>query len=424
MFNINFKKLLINCFCLILFSGLIIFLNHCSKESTPISPNQGSNNLWIQDLDYLSQELPKRHINLYFKVSSDEFDQKVKQLRENISTMIDYEIIVEMMKIVAMVGDAHTRIDPRPAGKFHYLPLGMYWLAEGLYVISALQEYESLLGKRIISIADLNIEDVHSQLSSIISHENDSWLINQSPNYMICPEILAGLGIIDSIGTVCFTFDGLGDVNIKAVSQIDYNNMIYLFQKLNCPSPFDMQRYKDNYWYHYFDDLNIIYIQYNRCAEMATKSFQSFTTELFNFVDSHEVNKFIIDLSLNGGGNSSIAQPLIDGVKRRSHINQQGHLFVIIGRATFSSAVLNAVQLKNETNALFIGGPTGGKPNSYGEVKSFTLPNSKIIVSYSTKYFSPSFEDTPSLYPDINVETSLSDIVSCKDPIFDAIFNY
>lgn len=424
MLNINFKKLFINHFCPIILSVLLISLNHCSRESTPISPDQDSNNLWIQDLDYLSQELPERHINLYFKVSSDEFNKKVEQLRENISTMKDHEIIVEMMKIVAMVGDAHTRIDPRPAGKFHYLPLGMYWLVEGLYVISALPEYENLLGKRIISIGNLNIEDVYSQLSSVISHENDSWLINQSPNYMICPEILAGLGIIDSIGTVCLTFDDLGDVNLEAVSQIDLNSMIYLFQKLNCPSPFDTQKFMDNYWYHYFDDSNTIYVQYNKCAEMETPSFQSFTTELFNFVDSHEVDKFIIDLSLNGGGNSSVAQPLIDGIKHRSYINQQGHLFVIIGRATFSSAVLNAVQLKNETNALFVGEPTGGKPNSYGEVKSFTLPNSKIIVSYSTKYFSPYSEDTPSLYPDINVEISFSDIVSCQDPIFDTIFNY
>jgi hypothetical protein len=129
-------------------------------------------------------------------------------------------------------------------------------------------------------------------------------------------------------------------------------------------------------------------------------------------------------MRLNGGGNSLIAEPLIEGIKQRPAINSKGHLFVVIGGKTFSSAILNALKFKNETEAIFVGEPTGGKPNHFGEIKLFVLPRSWIVVSYSTKYFKHSPEDTPSLYPDIDVGVSFSDFMECRDPVYEAITAY
>ena len=53
---------------------------------------------------------------------------------------------------------------------------------------------------------------------------------------------------------------------------------------------------------------------------------------------------------------------------------------------------------QNDTEAIFIGEPTGGRPNHFGEVKSFNLPNSGLSVRYSTKYFR-FWMTTQSLYP-------------------------
>ncbi len=62
----------------------------------------------------------------------------------------------------------------------------------------------------------------------------------------------------------------------------------------------------------------------------------------------------------------------------RGGIDQRGKIFVVIGRRTFSSGLLNAHDLAARTRAILIGEPTGGKPNSYGEVESFTLPRSGL----------------------------------------------
>lgn len=114
-------------------------------------------------------------------------------------------------------------------------------------------------------------------------------------------------------------------------------------------------------------------------------------------------------------------QPLLSALAESPKINKKGHLFVVVGRSTFSSAILNALTLKNETEAIFVGEPTGGRPNHFGEVRSFNLPNSGLTVRYSTKYFRYSDDDSESLFPDILVEPSFSDFVSNTDSVLQAI---
>ncbi len=97
---------------------------------------------------------------------------------------------------------------------------------------------------------------------------------------------------------------------------------------------------------------------------------------------------------------------------------------MIVGRKTFSSAILNSLDFKNYTKAIFVGEPTGGRPNHYGEVKSFSLPNSGLKVRYSTKYFTHSKTDDNSFYPDHEITTRFEDYKNGIDPVVDWILRY
>ncbi len=153
------------------------------------------------------------------------------------------------------------------------------------------------------------------------------------------------------------------------------------------------------------------------------KSFRTFSREVLAFADAHPVERFIVDLRQNDGGNSDVALPLISGIKQRSALNRSGGLFVVVGRGTFASAVLNALQFKSETKAVFVGEPTGSKPSHYGEFQEFTLPNSRLQVGYSTKYLA-SKEDTDSFLPDVPVALSSADYAAGRDPALEAILAY
>jgi C-terminal processing protease CtpA/Prc len=99
-------------------------------------------------------------------------------------------------------------------------------------------------------------------------------------------------------------------------------------------------------------------------------------------------------------------------------------VFAIIGKKTGSSAILNSMQLKRELGAIFIGKPTGGKPNHYGDVKYFGLPNSEISIQYSTKYFKVSEKNQLSIIPDIRVKDVSKDYFAGKDPVMKTILSY
>ena len=93
--------------------------------------------------------------------------------------------------------------------------------------------------------------------------------------------------------------------------------------------------------------------------------------------------------------------------------NKKENLKVIIGRETFSSALLNAYTFKNSTNAKIIGEPSGGKPNCYGEILRITLPNSKLVITYSTRFYKLIEDDlVMALYPEEIFLESIEDYIN------------
>jgi hypothetical protein len=94
---------------------------------------------------------------------------------------------------------------------------------------------------------------------------------------------------------------------------------------------------------------------------------------------------------------------------------------VVVGRKTFSSAIINTMDFLTNSDALSVGEETGGKPNHFGEVKRFVLPESKLVVNYSTKYFTLVEKDTPSILPDLPAPISFEQYMRGTDPALQAI---
>lgn len=128
----------------------------------------------------------------------------------------------------------------------------------------------------------------------------------------------------------------------------------------------------------------------------------------------------MVDLRQNRGGNSTILDPFINTLKKSS-FNQEGRLYVIIGKDTYSSGILNAIRLRKETAACFVGEPTGGQPNHYGEVRTFQLPNSKKTIRYSTRYFHWLNQEIDTLVPDVEIKESFAAYRRGTDPVLEWI---
>lgn len=79
------------------------------------------------------------------------------------------------------------------------------------------------------------------------------------------------------------------------------------------------------------------------------------------------------------------------------------------------------MDFKHLTDAVVIGEETAGKPNHFGEVRSFQLPGSKLTVAYSTKYFQRTDEDVSTITPDVKIEMSFADFTKGVDPVYEWI---
>ena len=76
--------------------------------------------------------------------------------------------------------------------------------------------------------------------------------------------------------------------------------------------------------------------------------------------------------------------------------------------------------MKSEEVTL-VGEESSGKPNHFGEVKRFVLPESRLIVSYSTKYFNLLDEDPPAIVPDLITPLGFDQYMKGIDPALEAV---
>ncbi len=419
--NSSIKQIIIKTYLIVL-TAITLVIVSCKSDSNPVTPE----NLWDKDLDYLAEELPKRHINLFANTNADSFYNKINILKDKSPELNDSQMFFSIMKIVASVGDAHTSVYPKNYSSFHFFPFQGYWFKEGFYITTVASEYQQTLGKKLIKINNHPVEEIFDLVAPLIPHENNQQLKNISPQYFDFADALSFLKVIEKIDEADFSFEGIGDITIKSYpyQSLTGLNFVELLSTNNVDVPYYLQNPSTYYWYTYIDENKLLYFQYNLCRESDDKPFQTFVDELFSFVDNNSIEKLVIDLRNNPGGNSSILRPFINGIKAREGINVNGKLFVIIGRKTFSSAMLNTLEMKNETNALFYGEPTGGKPNHFGEQKNLDLPYHAITITYSTKYFNYSSEDTPTFMPDVLVELSFDNYINGVDPVLDRIIEY
>jgi C-terminal processing protease CtpA/Prc len=187
--------------------------------------------------------------------------------------------------------------------------------------------------------------------------------------------------------------------------------------------PLYRQRSAENYWLQYLEGSQALYVHYRQAQEMSTESFAAFTSRVVSILDAEPVRTLVIDVRNNTGGNSAILEPLLVALERRPSFSSGDGLYTIIGRATFSSGLMNAFDLKRRTRAILVGEPTGGKPNHYGQVSSLTLAYSRLRVSYSTRFFRLLQDsDPPSLEPDERVELTSEDYVRGRDPVLETVF--
>jgi hypothetical protein len=396
-----------------------------SSQATGVATPTARDERWRQDLQYLARELVARHPNAFFSTTKDTFDKAVADLDARIPTLRDDQVITGFARLVALLGDGHTVLPVLQKGtNFKVFPLAVAWFPDGLYVVAAPQSHRDALGKRVLKIGQMTPEQALAAVTPLVSHENNQWLLAQSPGYLVTAEVLHDTGVEPDAQRAQFLLESGGSQSVLELSAVEPSNVGQLVSTPLDALPLYRRQPAKDYWFEYLPEQKTAYVQYNKAADDPTLPFATFAAQVFAYIDSHPTTRFVLDLRNNGGGNSQVIQPLISGLAARPGLSAKGHLFVIVSRNTFSSGLLAATDLRKVASPLIFGEPTGGKPNSYGEVLTFSLPNSGLTVTYSKKYFKTQEQDTSSLLPDVTITVSAADFFAGRDPVLDAALAY
>ena len=391
-----------------LFVSLFLLTRGFSLE-VGLTPEQ-----WKEDLEYLARQLPKRHKNLFHTISKEQFERKVADLSKRFPDMTELEIRIGLAEIVSSVGDIHTYTEVSSTGG-PIVPIYHQKFGKDIYAVTATEEYSSVMGARLVGIGTHSIEEVVDRIRPILRLETEQMLFVDLPGWISSVDFLRIKGLWGSGESAIFRYERNGEefpVEIKPFSGMP-----------NFISSKKVPMYRANaqtaYWFRFLEDGRVLYIQYNSCDNMESLSFEQFTRQVTDAANLHPINKVIIDLRHNRGGNSEVINPLLKALQRDPF--RQARLYAITSPKTMSAGTRAACRLKTKLNAVVVGEPSAQKLTGYQDSRTFKLPNSGITVFYSTKFFNYDCGEGDLLIPDSLIPMTADDYIAGRDPVLERI---
>lgn len=399
---------------------------------------------WREDLRLLAARFPEVHANAFHTISEAGFQAAITALDTRIPELEEHEIVVELMRIGAMIGDGHTHLRIRYDDELivRRYPIALMWLEDGIYVTAAEASSAGSIGGRVVRIDDTDIDEAWNRVRELVHRDNEMGVRLQTPLFMQTPEVLDALGIVHDMERATFTVEVDGSEQTIVVAPVrgmalpletvrsgtyEGIRMVTVFD--DAPTPLWLSNPDAAHWHRFLPENGTLYVQSNRIRENGpNESMGQFYERVFAAADTLPVERLVIDLRMNGGGNNFNNLPVVLDLVRHPDLDQQGRLFVIIGRRTFSAAGHFTTHLERLTNAIFVGEPMGASPNHYGDTRPIRLPNSGLVMEASTVYWQNSlpsrFEQRPWTAPDIGAPMTIDDLAAGRDPAMEVILTY
>ncbi|HUR67262.1 MAG TPA: tetratricopeptide repeat protein [Chitinophagaceae bacterium] len=394
---------------------------------------------WQNDLRFLQQTVHKDYSFLFKKITATEFDAEVEKLYKAMPGMSDNQRIAGLARVVSLFKYGHTNIGWRQMPfKYHVAPVNFYWFSDGLYAEGAHKDHAAIVGAKLVKVEGMLVKDVLEAIKPLVPAENEQYFKAYGLDFIAIPEALHAQGVTKELKTaITYTFEKNGktfDYTVKAIENFHLPRN-YGFSKAGDDwisareqntIPDYLKNIDKNYSYEYLPASKTVYVRQSQVLDDKDETIAAFYKKVFEFVEKNEVEKLVIDVRLNGGGNNYKNKPVVMGLIECKKINQTGKLFVITGKRTFSACQNLVNEFSNYTNAIFVGEPTAENVNFYGDTRRVELPKTGIPVFLSFAWWQdkPQWENADWLAPHLAVEMSFEDYKTNKDPVLETCLNF
>ena len=376
-----------------------------------------------KDLDTLYHEvLEKHHPNLFAKHTEAEFLQLKAEIEERLKTVSDEEFLLDLQRLTALAGDSHTTLSiGSAAAGFRGYPFSMVRRGSSWYLSAVSPENEDLLGQEIAAMAGKPVEEIVAAFGTLFSSDNPVHLRKQFRQACNVADIYEYLGLVDAGKSLVIRLGSGKTLSLEPVDRKEMNEMeIVLLSSRVTGTP--ETEFAEAYYFAKPLTDSTYYIQYNTCMEADDLSMEDFAAKVSEALDAGDYSRILLDLRNNGGGSDGVIWPLFAAIRTRQLLEgDEVELVGLIGESTFSSALINAVEIQ-EMGGVLVGESTGGSVSHFGAVNTFALPVSGVRGQISSKYIdlnslldAGAGRGVVSLEPDVEITQTLEDTLAGKD---------
>jgi hypothetical protein len=384
-----------------------------------------------EDVRELGKSLEQLHPAPFRSVSKRRFTSEVNSLAQRAGTISRNELLVGMLKIIALLGprNGHTGLfpgNPEHTSELHLYPVRLYHFADGVYVVDAVDR--SLVGRRLVAVEGVATDRLLELVEPLVPRDNTSNLRGLAPHFLLTAEVLDGLGVVEGTAGADFTLetrDGArADVALVPVAARRYTSRFADPMFGHYPSilpaasrPLYLSGSARPLWARTIANGRAVYVGFNSVRSPTPAILR----KLERLVKAKGVRRVIVDVRLNGGGDNTTYGPLTT-LFGSPAVNRRGRLYLLIGRATFSAAGNFSAEIDRSTRAVIVGEATGGGVETYGDTFPVLLPTVGWTVRIAARYHErkKSRNDRRlAVEPDIRVDVTSAQYFSGRDPVLD-----
>jgi hypothetical protein len=383
------------------------------------------------DIRDLGDSIEQIHPAPFRSISRERFEAEVNDLAARAPRISRDELLVGVLRIIASLGprNGHTGLFPGDPGNvrpLHLYPIRLYRFADGVFVVDA--DDKGLVGRRLVAVDGTPAERVFELVDPLVPHDNAWNTRGMAPHYVLTAEVLHGLGIVDTAGPTDFTLETPGgertDVTLTPIPGPQYASEFadplhghYPSVLPSAPRPLYLANSGKPLWVTTLARGRAVYVGFNAVFAPAPAVLR----RIRRLALVPRTRRVIVDLRLNGGGDNTTYGPLVD-LFASKQVNRRGKLFLLIGRATFSAAANFAAEIDRDTRAVFVGEPTGGGVETYGDTVPVLLPSLGWYVYVASRYHERTRgpnDHRLAVAPDVRVELMSAQYFAGRDPVLE-----
>lgn len=336
-----------------------------------------------EDLTIFYETLKDSHPDLFANTPEETFLARKAELTEHLDTASDVEFLFGLQSLAALVGDSHTSVQVADSvvDQLNAYPMVLSWRDGHWYLTTVPAEEQDLLGAEVTAIGGRSMAEVVETFGRVLSADNPVKLRRQYRQVCNVADYYAYLGLAKAGEPLALTLADGKTVSIAPTPYLSLGEAEIVQLGAEVPQP-ATARQKCNYCALPLSG-QVYYIQYNVCQEDPALPMEDFAAQVQADLEAGSYSRVLVDLRNNGGGSDGVIWPLLSVL--RQEMDDGTEVVGLIGEATFSSAIINAVELQ-EMGIPLVGEPASGSVDHFGSVSGFSLPNSGIQIGVSSKY--------------------------------------